>query len=31
MERIEHRLTLRLIGISGAFDAALFVLLRFVH
>jgi hypothetical protein len=31
MERIEHRLTLRLIGIVGAFDAALFALLRFVH
>ena len=31
MERIEHRLTLRVIGIVGAFDAALFALLRFVH
>ena len=31
LERIEHRLTLRLIGIVGAFDAALFALLRFVH
>ena len=31
IERAEHRLTLRLIGIVGAFDAALFALLRFVH
>ena len=31
MDRLEHRLTLRLIGIVGAFDAALFALLRFVH
>ena len=31
IERSEHRLTLRLIGIVGAFDAALFALLRFVH
>jgi len=31
MERIEHRLTLRVIGIGAAFDAALFALLRFVH
>jgi hypothetical protein len=31
VERLEHRLTLRLIGIIGAFDAALFALLRFVH
>ncbi len=31
MERIEHRLTQRVIGIVGAFDAALFALLRFVH
>lgn len=31
VERLEHRLTLRLIGIVGAFDAALFALLRFVH
>lgn len=31
IERIEHRLTLRVIGIVGAFDAALFALLRFVH
>ena len=31
MERLEHRLTLRLIGIVGAFDAALFALLRFAH
>jgi hypothetical protein len=31
MERIEHRLTLRLIGIVGAFDAALVALLRLVH
>jgi hypothetical protein len=31
IERLEHRLTLRLIGIVGAFDAALFALLRFVH
>ncbi len=30
-ERIEHRLTQRVIGIVGAFDAALFALLRFVH
>jgi hypothetical protein len=31
IERAEHRITLRLIGIVGAFDAALFALLRFVH
>ncbi|HEX3952650.1 MAG TPA: hypothetical protein VHW90_03685 [Stellaceae bacterium] len=31
VERLEHRLTLRLITIVGAFDAALFTLLRFVH
>jgi hypothetical protein len=31
VERLEHRLILRLIGIIGAFDAALFALLRFVH
>lgn len=31
VERFEHRLTLRLIGIVGAFDAALFALLLFVH
>jgi len=31
IERLEHRLALRLIGIVGAFDAALFALLRFVH
>ncbi len=31
MERIEQRLTLRVIGIVGAFDAALFALLRFAH
>ena len=31
MERIKHHLTLRLIGIVGAFDAALFALRRFVH
>jgi hypothetical protein len=31
IERVEHRLTLRLIGIVGASDAALFALLRFVH
>lgn len=31
IERLEHRLTLRLIGIVGASDAALFALLRFVH
>ena len=31
VERLEHRLTLRLIGIVGAFDAALFALQRFVH
>jgi hypothetical protein len=31
IERLEHRLTLRLITIVGAFDAALFALLRFVH
>jgi hypothetical protein len=31
IERSEHRLTLRVIGIVGAFDAALFALLRFVH
>jgi len=31
IERSEHRLTLRVIGIDGAFNAALFALLRFVH
>ena len=31
IERLEHRLTLRLIGIVGAFDAALFAPVRFVH
>jgi DnaJ-domain-containing protein 1 len=31
IERSEHRLTLRVIGIVGAFNAALFALLRFVH
>ena|SRR5665213_630503 len=31
IERAEHRVTLRVIGIVGAFDAALFALLRFVH
>ena len=31
IERAEHRLTLRLIGVVGAVDAALFALLRFVH
>ena len=31
IERVEHRLALRVIGIVGAFDAALFALLRFVH
>jgi hypothetical protein len=31
IERLEHRLTLPLIGIVGASDAALFALLRFVH
>jgi hypothetical protein len=31
IERGEHRLTLRMIGITGAFNAALFALLRFVH
>jgi len=31
LERLEHRLTLRLIGVVGAFNAALFALLRFVH
>ena len=31
IERLEHRLTLRLIGIVGAFDAALSALVRFVH
>jgi hypothetical protein len=31
IERLEHRLTLRLIAIVGALDAALFALLRFVH
>ena len=31
IEWLEHRLTLRLITIVGAFDAALFALLRFVH
>ena len=31
IERSEHRVTLRVIGIVGAFNAALFALLRFVH
>jgi hypothetical protein len=31
IERSEHRLTLRVIVIVGAFNAALFALLRFVH
>lgn len=31
IERIEHRLALRAIGLVGASDAALFALLRFVH
>jgi hypothetical protein len=31
VERLEHRLTLRVIGVVGAFDAALFALLRFAH
>jgi hypothetical protein len=31
IERAEHQITPRLIGIVGAFDAALFALLRFVH
>jgi len=31
IERSEHRLTLRVIGIVGAFNAALFALLRFAH
>jgi DnaJ-domain-containing protein 1 len=31
IERSEHRLTLRVIGIVGAFNAALVALLRFVH
>jgi DnaJ-domain-containing protein 1 len=31
IERSEHRLTLRVIGIVGAFNAELFALLRFVH
>lgn len=31
IERSEHRLTMRVIGIVGAFNAALFALLRFVH
>ncbi|MBV9861210.1 MAG: hypothetical protein JO267_03580 [Alphaproteobacteria bacterium] len=31
IERSEHRVTLRMIGIVGAFNAALFALLRFVH
>jgi hypothetical protein len=31
IERLEHRLTLRLIGIVGAFDAALFAFLLFVR
>lgn len=31
IERSEHRITPRLSGIAGAFDAALFALLRFVH
>ncbi len=29
IERLEHRLTLRLIAVVGAFNAALFALLRF--
>jgi hypothetical protein len=31
VERLEHRLTLRVIGVVGGFDAALFALLRFAH
>ena len=31
IERLEHRLTLRIISIVGIFDAALFALLRFIH
>jgi hypothetical protein len=31
IERSEHRLTVHVIGIIGAFNAALFALLRFVH
>lgn len=31
IERLEHRLTLRMTSIVGVFDAALFALLRFVH
>ncbi len=31
IEWLEHRLTLRLVRIVGAFDAAVFALLRFVH
>ena len=31
MERLGHSLTLRLIGVVGAFNSALFALLRFVH
>jgi hypothetical protein len=31
IERLEHRLTLRVISIVGIFDAALFALLRFAH
>ncbi len=31
IERLEHRLTLHLIGIVGAFDAALSAPVRFVH
>ena len=31
VERLEHRLTLRLITVVGAFDAMFFALLRFVH
>jgi hypothetical protein len=31
IERLEHRLTVRVISIVGIFDAALFALLRFVH
>jgi len=31
IERLEHRLTVRVISIVGIFDAALFALLRFAH
>ena len=31
IERSEHRVTLRLIGVVGAFNAALFALLRLLH